>query len=206
MFNHIAYSLPDINLLYENEKPFLIWIPDRTYIVLGASNKAEDSLHTENVKQDNIAIMKRPSGGQAVVLTANNLIISMVFDNKTTLQPKDIFWNINKIIIAAIETTGITNLSFMGISDIAISGKKILGSAIYKSKDILLYHAVLNIAEPASTFERYLKHPVKEPEYRKRRNHLDFVTSLKENGYHGSNKELAELLDYCFSKNSMSIH
>ncbi len=200
MFDDITYSLPDIKLLYDDKKPFLIWIPDKTYIVLGASNNAEESLITENVKRDNITVMKRPSGGQAVVLTSNNLVLSVVFDNNTAFQPKDIFWKINTLIVSAIETTGITNLSFMGISDIAISGKKILGSAIYRNKNKLLYQSVLNIAEPATTFERYLKHPVKEPEYRGRRKHLDFVTSLKENGYRDTNMELARLMINCFSQ------
>lgn len=74
----------------------------------------------------------------------------------------------------------------MGISDNTISGKKILGSAIYRNKDKLLYHAVLNLSEPASTFEKYLKQPVKEPDYRNGRKYIDFVTSLKDNGYTGS--------------------
>jgi lipoate-protein ligase A len=194
------YNLPDTKLLEKGTDGFLIWIPDKTYIVLGASNKAEDSLFTENVKQDNVTVMKRHSGGQAVMLTPNNLIISVVFVAKEAMKPKDIFFNINSLIVSALERAGINDLSLKGISDIAISGKKISGSAIYRNKDKLLYHAVLNLGEPASTFERYLKHPVKEPDYRKGRNHTDFVTSLKDNGYSGSYDELAGILSAMFTK------
>jgi len=88
----------------------------------------------------------------------------------------------------------------MGISDIAISGKKILGSAIYRSKDALLYHAVLNLGEPATTFERYLRHPSKEPDYRLGRSHSEFVTSLKEKGYNQSYHQLESELSLSFER------
>lgn len=194
MINISEYCLPDIKLLEKNNKQFSIWIPDKTYIVLGASNQPEESLFAENVKLDNITVMKRPSGGQTVLLTPNNLIISILFDGKEISHPKEIFHSTNSLIIAAMEEAGIKGLSLTGISDIAISGKKILGSAIYRNKDLLLYHAVLNLSEPASTFEKYLKHPVKEPDYRNGRKHIDFVSSLKENGYTGTNKNLVQII------------
>ncbi|MGD0711296.1 MAG: hypothetical protein ABR968_08930 [Bacteroidales bacterium] len=194
------YNLPDIKLLEEETERFLIWIPDKTYIVLGASNRPEESLFIENVSQDNITVLKRLSGGQTVMLTPNNLILSVVFITKEALKPKDVFRNINSLLISAMEEAGINDLSLKGISDIAISGKKILGSAIYRNKDKLLYHAVLNLGEPAAIFEKYLKHPVKEPDYRNGRKHIDFVTSLKDNGYIGSYDKLVSVISDMFSQ------
>ena len=203
------YNLPDIKLLEEETERFLIWIPDKTYIVLGASNRPEDSLLIENVNRDNITVLKRQSGGQAVMLTPNNLIISVVFVTKDVMKSQDVFNTINSLLISAMEEAGINNLSLKGISDIAISGKKILGSSIYKNKDRLIYHAVLNLGEPASTFEKYLKHPVKEPDYRNRRKHIDFVTSIKDNGYSGSYNKLICFISNIFSQklnlNSINI-
>ena len=198
MINTKDYYLPDIQLLDKSTNQYLTWIPDKTYIVLGASNNAEESLHMENVIEDKVCILKRPSGGQTVILTPNNIMISAVFFDQEKLNPKDIFQHINKLIISAIEKTGIRNLSAMGISDIAIGGKKILGSAIYRNKRALLYHAVLNLGEPASTFERYLKYPSKEPDYRKGRSHSDFVTSLKEKGYANSAHHMENMLSLSF--------
>jgi lipoate-protein ligase A len=183
MLNTTDYSLPDIDLLKKKSNQFLIWIPDKIYIVLGASNNPQDSLNMENVTKDNITVLKRPSGGQTVILTPDNIMISAVFVDRYMVHPQDVFLHINKMIISAIKRMGIHDLALMGISDITISGKKILGSAIYRNKNVLLYHAVLNIGEPAATFERYLKHPSIEPDYRGGRSHTDFVTSLKENGY-----------------------
>jgi len=192
------YNLPDIQLLEDDSKQFLIWIPDKMYIVLGASNQAEEALYIDNVMQDAITVMKRPSGGQTVMLTPNNLIIAAVFSDKRVLKPKDIFNTLNLLIISSIEESGLTELSLMGISDIAIAGKKILGSAIYRNKDKLLYHAVLNLSESPATFEKYLKHPVKEPDYRNGRNHTDFVTSLKEKGYAQNQVQLSKVITNSF--------
>jgi len=200
MINTSKYNLPDIDLLKKKTNQFLIWIPDKVYIVLGASNNPAEALNMDMVEKDKITVLKRPSGGQTVILTPNNIIIAAVYFDKKTMQPKDVFQQINKLIISTIEHTGIRDLSLMGISDIAISGKKILGSAIYRSKDALLYHAVLNLGEPSVTFERYLKHPSKEPDYRQGRSHAEFVTSLKEKGYTRSYHHLANELSLTFER------
>ncbi|MFA5045862.1 MAG: hypothetical protein WC542_08025 [Paludibacter sp.] len=197
------YNLPDILLLLDKTKRFLTWIPDKSYIVLGASNKAADALFLEKVKQDDITVLKRPSGGQTVMLTPNNLIISVVFFQPDNLQPKVVFNQINSLIIESLERAGVKNLAMRGISDIAIDGKKILGSSIYRSKEALLYHAVLNFGEPASTFEKYLKYPSKEPDYREGRKHSEFVTSLKEKGFSHTNNQLADFISQRFELASL---
>lgn len=200
MINISEYNLPDIELLQRKSNQFLIWIPDKVYIVLGASNNIHDALNMDNVIRDSIPVLKRPSGGQTVILTPNNIIVAAVFVNKSSLHPKDVFQQMNKLIISTIENIGIHNLSMMGISDIAISGKKILGSSIYRSKEALLYHAVLNLGEPSSTFEKYLKHPSKEPDYRQGRSHSEFVTSLREKGYTRSYHHLENALSLSFER------
>ncbi len=191
MLKSSDYYLPDAELINNADERFMVWTPDKSYIVLGASNNMQDALVLENVLVDNITVLKRPSGGQTVMLTPNNLIISVAFPD-TSVQPKDVFSQVNKLIVSVLQKNGVDDLRLSGISDIAISERKILGSSIYRSKHLLLYHAVLNVAEPAETFERYLKHPTKEPDYRKGRKHGEFVTSLKENGFQKTSDQLKQ--------------
>ncbi len=197
MLNPSDYYLPDAGLIDNAAERFMVWTPDKPYIVLGASNNMQDALVLENVLVDNITVLKRPSGGQTVMLTPNNLIISVVFPD-TSVQPKDVFSQVNKLIVSVLQKNGVEDLRLSGISDIAILERKILGSSIYRSKHLLLYHAVLNVAEPAETFERYLKHPTKEPDYRKGRKHGEFVTSLKENGFQKTSDQLKQNLAEVF--------
>lgn len=177
------YNLPDIELLHEETNKFLLWIPDKSYIVLGASNKVESAVEESMVLKNNICVMKRRTGGQTVMLTPNNLIISAVITDESVMKPKDVFNNFNDIIIGVIEKDHTVKFATRGISDIAMGEKKIMGSSMYRGKGKLFYHAVLNFNEPATTFQKHLKHPSKEPDYRKGRMHDEFVTSLKETGY-----------------------
>jgi len=54
---------------------------------------------------------------------------------------------------------------------------------------------VLNISEDPGIFERYLRHPRREPDYRQSRKHSDFVTSLKKEGYNIGYKDIEALLN-----------
>lgn len=179
------YDLPD-SAMFEDSAPdagAMIWQPAHTCIVLGASNRPEVSLNMVAAVNDRIEIYKRPSGGEAVVLSPNVLVISMLFRNVAFGNSQTWFRNINSRIMAALSGLGVKDMSYRGISDIAIGEKKILGSGIYRKKTMLFYHAVLNIAEPVSTMTKYLRHPGREPDYRKGRTHEEFVTSLSDEGY-----------------------
>lgn len=191
----LNYNLPDFGLLQSKTDASLVWIPDKTYIVLGASNRAESAIHTDRVEKEGISVLKRPSGGQTVMLTPLNIVIATVRVEPIMVQPKDVFDRTNQLIIAVLESFGMKGLHLTGISDIAIHGMKILGSAIYRKKNVLLYHAVLNVAEPASTFEHYLQHPQKEPDYRQGRTHADFVTSLCKEGFSATQVQLQIALE-----------
>ena len=50
-------------------------------------------------------------------------------------------------------------MKFRGISDIAIDDLKILGSALYQNKDVVFYHAVLNVGESTNLMESILNIP-----------------------------------------------
>ena len=177
------YNLPDTKLMDGSTNKFLLWIPNKTYIVLGASNKAKDAVNEEPTLQDNITVVKRRTGGQTVMLTPKNLIISAVINDESIMKPKDVFNMFNSHIIGAIAKDHTVKFATRGISDIATGEVKIMGSSMYRGKGYLFYHAVLNFDEPPTTFQKYLKHPNNEPDYRKGRMHHEFVTSLKETGY-----------------------
>ena len=189
------YDLKDFSIFTsENDNDFFLWVPDEKYLVLGRADKPEASLNIDEVINDNIKVYKRPSGGGAVILTPNTLVISVKVKVGIKLNVHKYFNEFNNTIIKALSGLGVKNLYMKGISDISIGNKKILGSSIYKRKDTLFYHAVLNIAESVDVISKYLKHPPKEPDYRKGRTHSDFVTSLYAEGYKISVEELVSTL------------
>lgn len=173
------YDLPDLALLRsQNDFDAMVWQPDRYILVLGQSNKSENSLHYKQVIDDKIAVYKRPSGGETVILGPGTLVISVSFKTTKLRNPSIYFNIINSSILRALKECGLEGAEMRGISDLAIDGKKILGSSIYRTTNKVLYHAVLNVSEDVSIIEKYIAHPAKEPDYRKGRSHSEFVTSL----------------------------
>ena len=180
----LKYDLADYSIFNSNKDfDYYLWIPDKNYIVLGRSNKPELALNISNVNNDNIKVYKRPSGGQTVVLSPKTLVISVKTQIAKEINTQKYFSQINQKIIDTLSLMGVQQLAQKGISDISIRDKKILGSSIYLRKHILFYHAVLNICESPDFISKYLKHPGKEPDYRKHRSHKEFITSLFAEGY-----------------------
>ena len=190
------YDLPDIDIFYDEDQAsdFFLWVPDDFYVVLGNSNKPYQNLKEKNIQDDDITVYKRPSGGQTVILTPRTLVISLKVTLEKFSNPSAHFRYFNQKIIEALASLGVENLYYRGISDIAIADRKILGSSIYRRRNILFYHAVLNVSESVDTIDRYIKHPVKEPDYRFGRSHHEFVTSLHAEGYKLSMKQLRTTL------------
>ena len=192
----LKYDLKDFSIFESNKDyDYFLWHPDDRLIILGRSNNPEAALNIEEVKNDNIKVYKRPSGGQTVILTPNTIVISVKVKIGNELNTQKYFKEINDKIMKALSELGVQNLSMKGISDISIGNKKILGSSIYLRKNTVFYHAVLNISESVDVMSKYLKHPTKEPDYRKGRSHKEFVTSLLSEGYTISAKQLISALD-----------
>jgi lipoate---protein ligase len=196
------YDLPD-SYLFENDivkSSSIVWIPNETCIVMGRSNNSVDSLFTEDVVADNIPVYKRPSGGEAVVLSNKMVVLSIAVEQTDFKSGKSYFKDYNTKIISVLKNLGIEDLGYKGISDITINDLKILGSSIYQNKFIVFYHAVLNVGESVSLIDKYLKHPVREPDYRKNRNHKDFITSLFKENYNIIIDDIKKAIEIEFQK------
>lgn len=132
------------------------------------------------------------------MLTPLTVVFAVARTFPVPVSARDYFRIINGLIVDYLRTKGVRNLGFKGISDITIGNKKILGSSIRSRRTRLTYHAVLNVSEDPDLFEKYLRHPVKEPDYRAQRSHKEFVTSLKTEGFNISIDELISEINQTF--------
>lgn len=179
------YDLPDLEAVKDPSDcgSIFLWQPDRNYIVLGRASNAETSLIKERVTNDGVKVVKRPSGGETVLLTPRMAVFAASMKFVSGMSTRQVFSMINKNLILKLSGLGIDNLHSKGISDLSIGEKKIAGSSMYLNRGVLYYHAVLNISEEVSMISRYIKHPPREPDYRQGRSHEEFVTSLAKEGY-----------------------
>jgi lipoate-protein ligase A len=154
------------------------WEPDRAIVVLGRGNKAELEVYEERCQHDNVPVLRRRGGGGTVVLYPGILVISVVKSVKYHYHFKEYFHQINRYIIESLQSMGIADLNQQGHSDICIRDRKILGSSMYRSKELLFYTASLMVSNQLHIIDQYLKHPSKEPDYRRRRTHQEFLTTI----------------------------
>ncbi|MCA1741157.1 MAG: hypothetical protein LC630_01535, partial [Bacteroidales bacterium] len=142
-----SYDLPDATLFGGSGNGMLVWQPAETIIVLGQSNTPERSLILENVASDGIPVTKRPTGGEAVVLTPQMAVITVAREFPEMVRSREFFMEVNGMILNLLSDLGVKNYGTRGISDITIGHRKILGSSMHRRENRLVYHGVLNIAE-----------------------------------------------------------
>ena len=179
------YDLPDCDLMQsgKNLSGLKVWEPEQVLVILGKGSDPQDELREDNILRDKIPVIKRSTGGCAVIVAPAMFVASFVIPNDPAQKNNEYFDLFNNTLLTAFQKIGVQNLATAGISDITLNGLKTVGSAIYRNKDQVFYHAVINIAGDIDLMEKYLKIPTRQPDYRKNRTHRDFVTSFKTQGY-----------------------
>ncbi|MGI9952601.1 hypothetical protein V3F56_09600 [Moorellaceae bacterium AZ2] len=170
--------------LFEEEKQELFWVyePQEISVVLGRGSK-EEEIKIDACRRDGITLWRRKGGGGAVVLAPGMLIITVVLRADSKAYPSYWLHALGKEWCYVLGNLGIKEASVKGYGDVCLGERKILGSSIYNRRDIILYQASLLVNCPLELIPRYLNHPPREPDYRRGREHLDFVTSLERAGY-----------------------
>jgi lipoate-protein ligase A len=154
------------------------WEPDCITVVLGRGNNAAVEIHEHRCREDQVPVLRRRGGGGTVVLCPGILVISLVKWVKHQYDFKEYFQQINEYLIESLQSLGIRDLNQQGHSDICIRDRKVLGSSMYRSKNLLFYTASLMVSNNLNIIDRYLKHPSREPEYRRGRSHQEFLTTI----------------------------
>lgn len=179
------YDLPDAIMLKPDASPgrCVTFVPTDTIVVIGKGSDPAQEVDLEAVLADAVPVMRRASGGCAVVISPDMLAASFAVYGQAQQKSGDYFRDFNELIIAALRDSGVCDLTHAGTSDIARQGRKIAGTAIYRNRDVVFYHAILNLRGNPGIMERYLKRPPRMPEYRADRTHTEFVTSLAAEGH-----------------------
>lgn len=160
-----------------------VWEPVSTMVVVGRGGTPEKEIKNENCLKDAVPVYRRATGGGAVVLSPGTLVFSISKKVGKSLEIEQYRNRVNRILIDYLEQRGVLHLGVRGISDLCIKNRKIMGSGIYRSRRTFFFQGSLLVSTDVEIFDRYLKHPPREPDYRQGRSHRDFVTTLKMEGY-----------------------
>jgi len=153
-----------------------------TAVVIGRGGKVELELRPEMMAADGVPLLRRRGGGCAVVLDPGNLVLSLALPLPGVGGITSAFDGISAWLVELLTDLGLPDIGTRGVSDLTLGERKIGGSCIYRTKDLLYYSTTLMVAPRIELLDRYLKHPPREPEYRRGRAHAEFVTSLEREG------------------------
>ncbi len=158
------------------------FLPESPMVVLGASNVAADEVNEDHCREDDVPVLRRYGGGGTVLLYSGSLVVSVGTWVRQHYQNKLYFQALNKAVIDALAERwpALSRLGQNGLSDITHGDRKVAGTSLFRSRNYLLYQASLLAELDVTAIQRYLKHPTKEPDYRARRDHRSFLSSLAE--------------------------
>jgi lipoate-protein ligase A len=169
---------------------YRLYEPPVLCAVLGASGKPEQDLLLEHLEADGVPWMKRRGGGGTVILSPGQVVLALVTSVESPYRNREYAAEINSWIVDSLALLRVTGVTAEGISDLAIRGKKIVGTSLYRTRLVLFYQASLLVANDIAVFTRYLAMPTKVPMYRAGRSHEEFCTTIAREGYRGTVREV----------------
>lgn len=157
-----------------------LWEWPAPAVVLGAAGKLADDVDEAACARDGVPILRRSSGGGTVLLGKGCLLYSLVlsFDRDVALReiPTSYCYILGRVLEALAGL--LPDLCCAGTSDLAAGGRKVSGNAQQRKRTHLLHHGTLLYGFDIAQVSRYLRIPERQPEYRGRRGHHEFLTNL----------------------------
>jgi len=170
--------------LFERERPddglLRLWQPESYFVVLGHSNRLRSEANIPACVRAGIPVLRRVSGGGAVLQGPGCLNYSLLLDGKIH-DVSNIRAGFRYVLERHRRLLGeltSEDVRISGISDLTFGGRKFSGNAQYRKSRYVLVHGTFLFRFDLSMIDSSLRLPAKQPSYRKNRPHLDFVANL----------------------------
>jgi len=151
------------------------WESAQPVVVLGRGGRIEEQVNQPACAADNVAILRRCSGGGAVVLAPGCLNYTLLFSLEAHPHLRNVARSFREILAPIAAALG---AEIQGQSDLVYRGRKVSGNAQRRTASTLLHHGTLLYRFDPELAARYLLEPARQPEYRRRRPHREFLGNL----------------------------
>lgn len=169
-------------LTEEHRVEFLrIWESTTPFVVIGLGNHLSHEVNLAACEEESIPVLRRFSGGGTVVQGPGCLSYSLsllIADGGDFANVTSTNRSIMERNRAAIEKLIGQPVLVLGHTDLATNGRKFSGNAQRRGRSALLFHGTFLYEANLGLIDRLLRHPSREPDWRRGRNHNEFVMNL----------------------------
>ncbi len=167
-------------------------------VVLPRSREPRREVYLERCERDHVPVVRRPSGGGAVVLAPGVVTVSALAPRTGAQHTSQLFTRFGGLVAQALQQLGVPRLELRGVSDLCLGDRKVVGCSLRLLLHTVLFQASVLVDADLSLLERYLPFPSRAPAYRQGRPHRDFVTTLALVGYPRRAEDVARALHEVF--------
>ncbi len=157
-----------------------LWEPTSPMVVIGRSSIAKEEVQLEFCRQHSIPVVRRASGGAAIVSGPGCLMYAVVLSVARWPQ-LELLDTAHRMILqrnaGALQSIGI-DARLQGTSDLTVGDRKFSGNSMRRKRDWVLYHGTLLCGLSAALIQQCLNVTPRQPDYRRGRSHDDFVAGI----------------------------
>lgn len=168
--------------------------PVHVEVVLGRCSREDREVRLDRVLAEGVALSRRRGGGCAVVVAPGVLVLSCTWSGFRPRYPSCWVEEVSARVAGVLRDLGVKGLQVRPGGDLTVGDRKVMGACLYVGADSAVYGCSLLVNPDLSLLDRFLKHPPREPAYRRGRSHGEFVTSLCAEGFPLATGELGPTL------------
>jgi lipoate-protein ligase A len=163
-----------------------LWEPRTPFVVIGRGSKPEVEVRLNVCRDHCIPVLRRASGGAAIVTGPGCLMYALVLSLESTpaLRSLDETHRMVLETMAAALNQLAPGVGRQGTSDLAMANssldslRKFSGNSVRVKRRYVLYHGTLLYNFSLDLITDYLLRPPRQPTYRAGRDHRAFITNF----------------------------
>ena len=157
-----------------------IWEPNAPMVVLGRSSPRSREVNIDYCRAREIPVFRRCSGGQTIVTGPGCLMYAVLLNYQKRPELR-MLENAHRFVMeqmrSSLHSIGI-GTEMRGTSDLTIDDRKFSGNSLRCKRNWMIYHGTMICQFDLTLIGRCLNRPIREPEYRNGRSHIEFLTQL----------------------------
>lgn len=158
-----------------------VWQFDKPIVILGRSSKIDEEVDRAWCRDRGLDILRRCTGGASVVGGPGCLMYSVVVGVPANggLRNIDAAHDYVMQRVHAAVRRQLPDSERSGICDLTWKSRKFSGNSLRVARHHLLYHGTLLLAADLDLIAKCLTYAPRQPEYRRGRDHRDFICNVK---------------------------